>query len=265
MGKTDSRASTTQRCVIKGDLLWRPGGDGISLGPIFALDGQRWRVRLQCPLSLTSASPYVSLLLAAAGGNVGHTRCRLKIVNHLDRERDVIVHASRDFSDPAAAGTARSAMGDRAGIELSTLRDSCKGFLQDGLLQIEVELWQQIAGTAVGGVDASAPAAALPTQVTRLTRTLNDSATAAAKGRIQIHRRTRSRTAASTALAQAVRDIAGMSLDDAADARRRSRRRARPLGPTHRASTVGGNVQAIVGVLDGDTSLCSLFAGTNIR
>ena len=263
MGKTDSRATTTQRCVIKGDLLWRPGGDGISVGPIFALDGQRWRVRLQCPLSLTSASPYVSLLLAAAGGNVGHTRCRLKIVNHLDREQDVIVHASRDFSDPAAAGTARSAMGDRAVIELSTLRDSRKGFLQDGLLQIEVELWQQMAGTAVDSVEASAPAAT--TQV-RLTRRLNDSATAAAKGRIQIRRRARSRTAASTALVhEAVREMAGMSLDDAADARRRSRRRARPLGPTHRASTAGGNLRAVMGVLDGDTSLCSLFAGTNIR
>jgi hypothetical protein len=235
------------------------GGAGICLGPVFALDGQRWRVRMQCPISLTSASPYVSLLLATAGGNVGHSRCRLKIVNHLDSEQDVVVHASRDFSDPAAAGTARSAMGDRAVIELSTLRDVCKGFLQDELLQVEVQLWQQNVGTAAGGTEASATAVAPPD---RAARKLNDSTTAAAKGRIR--RRTRSRTVASTALAEVAGDIVGMSLDDADNARRRRRRRARRLGPTNRTSTATSSLQAVVGALDGDTNLCSLFAGARI-
>ena len=168
------------------------------------------------------------------------------------------MHASRDFSDRAAAGTARSAMGDRAVIELSTVRDVSKGFLQDGLLQVEVELWQTKPGTAAGGPEASATAAALPD---RIAHKLNDSTTAAAKGRIR--RRTRSRTAGSTALAEVVSDIVGMSLDDADNARRR-RRRARRPGATNRASTATSNLQTVVGALDGDTNLCSLFAGARI-
>ena len=252
--------STTRRCIVKGEPLWKPGGNGISLGPVFALDGQRWRVRLQCPLSLTSASPYVSLLLAAAGGNIGHTSCKLKIVNHLDHEHDVIVHASRDFSDRAVAGTARSAMGDRAVIELSALRDSSSGFLQDGLLQVEVELWQQMTGIGHGGGEAPGTAAAEPGQVAHTLRKLNDSTTAAAKGRIR--RRTRSRTAGSTALAEAVTDVVGMSVDETAAARRHRRRRARRPGPTKRASA--SSAQTVAGTLDGDATLCSLFAGARI-
>lgn len=267
MGKTDTRVSATQRCVIRGDPLWKPGGDGISEGPIFAVGMQRWRVRLQCPISLTSASPCVSLLLAAAGGNVGHTRCRLKIVNHLDRERDVIVHASRDFSDRAASGMARSSMGNRAAIEVSKLRSPSHGYLQDGLLQIEIKVWQQMTGAVA--TEAAVAASAASVQDARSMRRLNDRATAAAKGRIR--RRTRSRATGSVALAQAVGDVVGMTFDDADDARmmqtihdRRRRRRARHLGPTHRLSAATDSFQGVVGALDGDTALCSLFAGARI-
>ena len=269
MGKTDSRTATTQRCVLKGELLWRPGGDGICMGPHFVVDGQRWRVRLQCPISLTCSSPYVSLLLAAAGGNVGHTRCRLTIVNHLDHARDVVVQASKDFSQQtgrgAAAGTARTAIGDRAVIEVETLRKASSGYLQDGLLEVLVELWQQATGTAGavgstagGGVEAS-QMRQLPEPAARPTRKLNDSTTAAAKGRIR--RRARPTAAGSGALAEAVGGLVGMSVDAADDARRRRRRRARRLGPTQRA---GGSLQAVAGALDGDTALCSLFAGAQI-
>lgn len=210
MGKTDSRVSATKRCILPGDLLWRPGGDGICLSPVFVVDGQRWRVRLQCPLSLTCSSPYVSLLLAAAGDNIGHTRCKLTIVNHLDRQRDVVVQAAQDFSQKGGSGTSRSAMGDRAVVELETLKQTSNGFLQDGLLEVEVGVWQQAAGTATGGGTAAAAPRGVGAagEKSVFGRKLRDSTTVAAKGRIR--RRTRPTTSAAggrSAMVDAVTDM----------------------------------------------------------
>ena len=119
MGKVDSRSPTTQRCVLKGELLWRPGGDGMTAACLLTREraseretekeiscllppdaqpllvtmcsvrrddawteqGSAWDRCLRwmgngggcdvCPISLTSASPYVSLLLATAGATLG--------------------------------------------------------------------------------------------------------------------------------------------------------------------------------------------------
>ena len=129
MGKTASRGVGAKRCVIKADGLWRAGGDGICEGTVFAVEGQRWRVRLQRPLSITSQSTCVSLLLAAAGGNQGCSRCRLRLVNHIDPQQALVVEASRDFGEGGVTSSG-CAMGSHAAIEVELLRKPSSGFIR---------------------------------------------------------------------------------------------------------------------------------------
>ena len=62
MGKVDTRASTTQRCVLKGELLWRPGGDGMTAACLPA--GQAACLLVAACVCLSERLP--SLALAAA-------------------------------------------------------------------------------------------------------------------------------------------------------------------------------------------------------
>ena len=103
MGKTDSRHHAEHKCVLSVAAEMSTGGSGKVEGPVFAVGCQKWRVRLQCPSSLSTSSDYVSLLLVCAGGNTGRTRCRMCLVNHLEAERSVHAAAERDFTAEAQA------------------------------------------------------------------------------------------------------------------------------------------------------------------
>jgi hypothetical protein len=75
----------TKRCLLPGVAHHMgTGGDGRVESAVFVVAGQRWQVVLQCPVSSSSSSEgFVSLLLIAAGGNRGHTRCRMQLINHV--------------------------------------------------------------------------------------------------------------------------------------------------------------------------------------
>ena len=239
MGKHDLRSSSIaagghhhQRCVLAGLLkAFSPGGAGALQSSSFTVQGQRWRVRLQCPVSLSCNSPYVSVLLAAAGDNTGRTRAHLRLLNHLDPSRSLDIQAERDFSG-AKTG---AAMGDRAAISLETLCSVHSGFIQDGMVVVCVELWQSCAvkTTPLLAVECDA-------------WTLRDGATAAAKGRaIRRTRRADTRARPSIGLA-----MAGISVGT----RSRKMLRARIPRRTRRASEAHS-----------DAVLCQLLADVGLE